>query len=114
MPTHLSLSQLRSALYHLSLDQAKRLRDELNQIIHDLETAPPLEAPIRVDREVIQVKRVGTTLCQLEKVRCGKEACKCAGEQGELHGPYWYAYWRVDGKLKSKYIGKTFKPEKLP
>lgn len=40
----------------------------------------------------------------LERVRCGKENCKCA--RGELHGPYWYAYWAEGGKSKSQYVGK--------
>jgi hypothetical protein len=36
-----------------------------------------------------------------EHVRCGREQCtKCP------HGPYWYAYWREDGRLRSRYIGK--------
>lgn len=39
-----------------------------------------------------------------EMVRCGKKGCKCA--HGELHGPYWYAYWSEDGKTKSEYVGK--------
>ena len=34
-------------------------------------------------------------------VRCGKKACtRCP------HGPYWYRYWREDGRLRSRYIGK--------
>lgn len=37
-------------------------------------------------------------------VRCGKEKCKCAS--GDLHGPYWYAYWSEGGKTKSAYVGK--------
>jgi hypothetical protein len=40
-----------------------------------------------------------------ELVRCGKQDCKCAA--GELHGPYWYAYWREGGRTKSQYVGKT-------
>jgi hypothetical protein len=39
-----------------------------------------------------------------EMVRCGKKSCKCA--RGELHGPYWYAYWTEKGKTRSQYIGK--------
>jgi hypothetical protein len=39
---------------------------------------------------------------RLERVRCGKRGCsRCP------HGPYWYAYWREDGRLRSRYIGKT-------
>lgn len=36
-----------------------------------------------------------------ESVRCGKPGCKTCP-----HGPYWYAYYREEGKLKSRYIGK--------
>jgi DNA-binding SARP family transcriptional activator/tetratricopeptide (TPR) repeat protein len=37
--------------------------------------------------------------------RCGKPNCRtCAGGPG--HGPYWYAIWREDGRLKSRYVGK--------
>lgn len=44
---------------------------------------------------------------QLERVKCGKKACKkCAS--GELHGPYWYLYRpKKDGSGRtSEYIGK--------
>jgi len=34
-------------------------------------------------------------------VRCGKSSCtRCP------HGPYWYAYWREDGKRRSRYVGR--------
>lgn len=46
-------------------------------------------------------KRGGVTY-RLEEIRCGKRGCtRCP------HGPYWYAYWREDGRLRSRYIGKT-------
>ena len=32
-----------------------------------------------------------------EYIRCGR----CP----KLHGPYWYAYWREDGKLRKRYLG---------
>ena len=38
---------------------------------------------------------------RLESVRCGKPGCTTCP-----HGPYWYAYFREGGKLKSRYIGK--------
>ncbi len=38
---------------------------------------------------------------RLEHVRCGKPGCKSCP-----HGPYWYAYFREDGKLRSRYIGR--------
>lgn len=38
---------------------------------------------------------------RLETVRCGKPGCsRCP------HGPYWYAYYREGGKLRSRYIGR--------
>jgi hypothetical protein len=36
-----------------------------------------------------------------EYIRCGK-GCK-----GCPHGPYWYSYERIAGKLKKRYIGKN-------
>lgn len=33
-------------------------------------------------------------------VRCGKDCDACP------HGPYWYAYWREDGRARSQYIGR--------
>lgn len=46
-------------------------------------------------------KRSGVSY-RLEHVRCGKRGCtRCP------HGPYWYAYWREGGRLRSRYIGKT-------
>jgi len=56
---------------------------------------------LRAGREVVEVRRAGGITLQLEKVRCGKETCrKCP------HGPYWYGYWRQNGKMKSRYVGK--------
>ena len=37
-----------------------------------------------------------------QMVRCGKKKCKCA--RGELHGPYFYHFVRVDGVLVKRYI----------
>ena len=41
-----------------------------------------------------------------EMVRCGKEGCTTCP-----HGPYWYAYWRESGRMRSRYIGKNL-PER--
>jgi hypothetical protein len=43
----------------------------------------------------------GKVTYRQEPVRCGRQNCtRCP------HGPYWYAYWREDGRLRSRYIGK--------
>ncbi len=38
--------------------------------------------------------------------RCGKTDCPActAGKPG--HGPYWYAYWREDGRVRTRYMGQ--------
>ena len=44
----------------------------------------------------------GPVSYRLESVRCGKPGCtKCP------HGPYWYAAWREDGRVRTRYVGKT-------
>ncbi len=41
-----------------------------------------------------------------EYVRCSRGGCnKCP------HGPYRYAYWRENGKLRKKYLGKVDPPK---
>ena len=37
-----------------------------------------------------------------ERIKCGKSCLMCP------HGPYYYAYWKEDGKLKKKYIGSRY------
>lgn len=40
-------------------------------------------------------------------VRCGKPGCTSCP-----HGPYWYAFWREDGRRRSRYVGKLL--DELP
>jgi hypothetical protein len=61
------------------------------------------------DRQVVQVveeRPPSAGTLRLELVRCGKQRCKKC-ERGEGHGPYWYLYFRHNGKLTSRYVGKT-------
>lgn len=44
----------------------------------------------------------GNVTLRQEHVRCGKESCRSCP-----HGPYWYAYWREGGRMRSRYVGKT-------
>jgi hypothetical protein len=38
-------------------------------------------------------------------VRCGKANCRCASGKGaDLHGPYYYRFWRERGRLRKKYV----------
>ncbi|MGH3117321.1 MAG: hypothetical protein ACRDQ2_09450 [Gaiellales bacterium] len=55
--------------------------------------------------------RPGKVSYRLQPVRCGKPGCtKCP------HGPYWYAYWREGGRVRSRYLGRRApqEPEKGP
>jgi hypothetical protein len=45
---------------------------------------------------------VGAVTYRQQHVKCSKTECsRCP------HGPYWYAYWRENGKQRSRYVGKT-------
>ena len=43
-----------------------------------------------------------------EAVRCGKASCSTCP-----HGPYWYAYWKEDGRTRKRYIGRHLPGEDL-
>lgn len=45
---------------------------------------------------------------RLQRVKCGKVGCtRCP------HGPYWYAYWREGGRVRTRYIGREL-PDDAP
>lgn len=44
---------------------------------------------------------------QLQYRKCGKANCHTC-QHGNGHGPYWYAYWKADKKVRSRYIGKEY------
>ncbi|MGH2345423.1 MAG: DUF6788 family protein [Chloroflexota bacterium] len=46
---------------------------------------------------------------QRKYTRCHKPTCRICAD-GPGHGPYWYAFWRENGKTKSRYIGKQAPP----
>jgi hypothetical protein len=41
-----------------------------------------------------------------EYVKCGNPACQKCNIDG--HGPYLYAYWKQDKKLRKRYVGKSW------
>ncbi len=45
----------------------------------------------------------------LQYTTCGKLRCKKC-QTGQGHGPYWYAYQKVDGRTVRKYVGTTLPP----
>lgn len=106
----MNFSQLQQYISALPLDQKRSLCEWLQQAITLEEKAlvPLAEPPPKPGREVIEKRQVGQAVYQLEKIRCGKEQCRCS-VTGDLHGPYWYGYQRQGGKLKSWYVGKVLK-----
>jgi hypothetical protein len=66
------------------------------------------EIPLQAGRAIVESKQVEKVTYRLELVKCGKVTCRCAA--GQLHGPYWYAYQRQMGKVKSWYVGKQPPP----
>ncbi len=95
-------------------------RGEIDQLIQYLRTLSERKAaasqvrvwqeeiPVRPGWEVIQEKRSDYVTYRRERIRCGEEKFKC--NMGLLDGPFWYAYYRRDNRLISKYIGKNFRP----
>lgn len=98
--------RLHKQLQRLSLEDKQALRAWLDEQI-EKDKKPPKVKP-KKDREVIETEQAGLITYQSEMVKCGKENCRCATD-GELHGPYWYAYRKQGQKLKSWYIGKELK-----
>jgi copper oxidase (laccase) domain-containing protein len=53
--------------------------------------------------------RIGNWTFVSQLINCGKHSCKTCGGKTYRHGPYWYAYRREAGRLKSHYIGRELK-----
>jgi hypothetical protein len=99
----MGLIQIKQAVRRLSLAQLRRLDDWLHEIIRKAEESARVEQS-QPRRQIVEERTVANRAYRLEGVRCGKEKCKCA--RGKLHGPYWYSYSRVEGRVKSRYVGK--------
>jgi hypothetical protein len=107
-----SQERLRLQILKLSLEQKLALHDWLAEArcfadtarVAQEQEALSAEIPVQPGREVVESKISGKITYRLEMVKCGKLACRCAS--GQLHGPYWYAYQKHSGHLKSRYVGK--------
>lgn len=105
----MNLRDAKRSLKGLTPDQLRKLEVWLHELIARAErdgspqTADGHDAP--------EKKQAGRKTYRLERVRCGSEKCKCA--TGELHGPYWYAYWTEGGRTRSQYVGKR-RPRAAP
>jgi hypothetical protein len=99
----MSLTLIKKSARGLTLPQLRKLEGWLQGQIRRAEEKAQTEQKLPA-RQIVEERTVENKTYRLEWVRCGKEKCKCA--RGEMHGPYWYSYVRIKGKLKSQYIGK--------
>ena len=104
----MNLNVIKKSARALTTSQLTQLEVWLHDFIKEraIETSKSSDAGQRVLAE----QKTGHKTYRLESVRCGKEKCRCAS--GELHGPYWYAYWSEDGRTKSQYVGKKLPAKK--
>jgi hypothetical protein len=96
-----NLRELKRSLKALTPEQLRKLDSWLHELI---ELGRKKSGNTKSQRGAVKERRAGGLTYRLERVRCGKENCKCAN--GELHGPYCYAYWSEGGRTRSKYVGK--------
>lgn len=99
---------LRAALLRLDIDQKRSLLAWFQEAIALEEQQILLEKLQSQNATIGEQRHFEGKLYQQEKRRCGKSGCRCMnGNLLEVgHGPYWYAYWREQGKLRSRYVGK--------
>jgi hypothetical protein len=100
--------QIKQALRRLSLVQLRKLDEWVHELIRKAEESAQAEQTPSPE-QTVEERTIENRTYRLEKIRCGKEKCKCA--HGKLHGPYWYSYTRIKDKVKSQYIGKKLSPE---
>lgn len=102
------IDDLRAAIAKLNLEQAQLLQCDLETLIEQLQVKPQQQPTVvKANLVVKEVRHIQGVTYQLERVKCGKEGCKCT--DAPIHGPYWYAYWRVNDRQKTRYIGRRFK-----
>ncbi len=103
----MNLSEIKRTLKGLTPEQLLKLDSWLHELM-DSERA--VRKCVTGKREVVEEHKKDRRTYRLERVRCGKEQCKCAS--GKPHGPYWYAYWSEGGRTRSKYVGKRLPSKK--
>jgi len=102
------LSDLKQQILNLSIADQQALQqwlmEHMSKPVAEEDWFPSTQNPVH------RRQHRGKSCFQLEGVKCGKVGCKCAS--GELHGPYWYEYFRQGDKVRKRYHGKRIKPAK--
>lgn len=81
------------------VEQLRQVEERLHRVVQERRSGSA--------RPSVHAEHIfGSITFRYETVRCGKANCtRCP------HGPYWYAYWKENGRTRSRYIGRTL-PEK--
>lgn len=61
-------------------------------------------------KTLAQYRPLSGAVCRQYK-RCGRQNCCC--RSGNLHGPYFYRFWRQDGRLRKQYVPLWMLPQTL-
>jgi hypothetical protein len=81
------------------IQQLREIDDRLHRVVQERRASMPHSA-------VHAEQSFGSITFRYETVRCGKANCtRCP------HGPYWYAYWKENGRTRSRYVGRML-PDK--
>lgn len=91
-------AELFQDLTEKQLAELRAIDERLNAALLDRRAGRDVNtnAPARMEAQI------GSITFRYETVRCGKQNCsRCP------HGPYWYAYWKENGRTRSRYIGRT-------
>lgn len=81
------------------IQKLREIEDRLHEVIQERRASLP-------HRAVTAEQQIGSITFRYETVRCGKANCtRCP------HGPYWYAYWKENGRTRSRYVGRSL-PQK--
>lgn|GEM_PF-564173 len=97
-PKTKSKTEIFQDLSEKQLAELRAIDDRLNNALLDRRAgrASDTDASPRMEAQI------GSITFRYETVRCGKQNCsRCP------HGPYWYAYWKENGRTRSRYIGRT-------
>ncbi len=96
MPKTKKKEQVLGELSEKDLEELREIDRRLQDVLAERRTGQPPDVLPRAE------KQIGSITFRYETVRCGKENCtRCP------HGPYWYAYWKENGRTHSRYSGRT-------
>ncbi len=96
MPKTKKKEELLGELNEKDLEELREIDARLQEVLEERRAGHSSAALPRAE------KQIGSITFRYETVRCGKENCtRCP------HGPYWYAYWKENGRTRSRYIGRT-------